>query len=422
MMHMNCLVRSHVLLLPPLRPGFLFLMWLCLLPVLCSGTAMAQEAYVYDYMPNKGVYVYDASSTGKITAIKGSPFKITGQMMGTNGKYVVSADSTNLYSYEVESNGAIGKKVSDINTQLYSGSECGTIALDVRAYSSAVAAVKYDHSGQNVYVLLYGAEGDGNGACDGMQTYGVSKSGVFTFKGVTEVNQESSMLFSGMLPTLTGNGKFGLGYQFNEENGDLCDGTTLNLFATESGGTLLYEDNLSSWGPTPQPGYTWLLQSLTDDATDHMAMAMNSTTDPDCEDSPTFGPSQLASYTVDSQGNLTTTNTYETMPSLPEGNNGAYLMKLDPSGKFLAVATGTGVAFFHFNGGAPITPFTGIIGVSGHITLMDWDNDGHLYAQNGNSGKLHVYAATAKSVKELSGSPTVIPYSFPYSSIMVRTK
>jgi hypothetical protein len=67
------------------------------------------------------------------------------------------------------------------------------------------------------------------------------------------------------------------------------------------------------------PGY---LTAITDDPTDHIALAMNSTTDPDCEDWPYFRPTQLASYTVDSQGNLTTTNTYETMPSLPAGNDG----------------------------------------------------------------------------------------------------
>jgi hypothetical protein len=31
-------------------------------------------------------------------------------------------------------------------------------------------------------------------------------------------------------------------------------------------------------------------------------------------------------------------------------------MKLDPTGKILAVATGTGIAFYHFNGADPITP------------------------------------------------------------------
>jgi hypothetical protein len=164
---------------------------------------------------------------------------------------------------------------------------------------------------------------------------------------------------------------------------------------------------------------------MTDDPTDHVAMAMYSSTDDDCEDDPSFGPPQLLSATVNSQGIMTTTNTYENMPTLA-GDGWPSSMVLDHTGKILAVATGTGVQFFHFNGAKPITSFTGVIGVSGYITHMSWDTDGHLYAQNGASGKMHVYDVTTKSAKELSGSPTLIPINTAYgsaiSSFVVRTK
>jgi hypothetical protein len=63
------------------------------------------------------------------------------------------------------------------------------------------------------------------------------------------------------------------------------------------------------------------------------------------------------------------------------------------------------VQFFHFNGAAPITKFTGIIGTSGGIASMAWDKYNHLYAWNGASGKLHVYTVTTTSVVEAAGSP-----------------
>lgn len=400
------------------------------LAVFCTGTAIAQEAYVYDFIPTEGVYAYDASSTGKLALIEGSPFKTAGTggtqndpagaMVGTNGSYFVTADSTTLYAYKVESNGAIGKLVSQIDTQKYSGSECG--AIDTNAAASGGVAAQFNHAGDDLYVHLYGAQGPYyEGACDGIQTYGVAKNGTLTFKGVTEVNQDSSFLFTALLPTMIGDGKFGYGYERNLENGDLCDGTTYNLFAAETGGTLSYVSNSYQLPPAPPSGFTWEPGPLTDDPTNHLAIAMGSTSDPDCEDYPiTFGPIQLGSYTVDSQGNLTTTNTYETMPSLPPGD-GTNLMKMDPNGKVLAVATGTGVEFFHFNGADPITPFTGVLGgTSGNITNMAWDEDGHLYAQNGKSGDLYIYVVGATTVKELS--PVSIPYSSPNSSIIVRTK
>jgi hypothetical protein len=40
------------------------------LTMLWSAAASAQEAYVYDTVA-KGTYAYDASSTGKLTLIKG---------------------------------------------------------------------------------------------------------------------------------------------------------------------------------------------------------------------------------------------------------------------------------------------------------------------------------------------------------------
>jgi hypothetical protein len=83
-------------------------------------------------------------------------------------------------------------------------------------------------------------------------------------------------------------------------------------------------------------------------------------------------------------------------------------MAMSPSGRILAVSVETGVQFFHFNAADPITAFTGIIGISGYISSMQWDSSNHLYAINGASGKLHVYTATATSVDEAPGSPYAI--------------
>lgn len=402
------------------------------LATLLTSVASGQEAYVYDSTPIGGIYAYDAASNGKLAPIKGSPFNVSGQeMIGTNGSYIVTADIANLYAYKVESNGAVGQLVSRINPGKYDGSGCG-INPNPGQYPGGIA--EFDHTGENIFVHLAGAAGEAypKGACDAIQTIGISKSGILTFKGDTELNQNSSLLFTADLPTLTGNGKVGYGFEYNEENGDLCDGTTLNVFSVESSGVLDYNPNINVFppaAPAPPSGYTWLLEAKTDDPTDHIALAMYTTDDTDCEDYPVeFGPTKLVSYTTGSQGNLTTTNIYDDAPSLP-GENGTTLMKLDPSGKVLAVATGTGVAFYRFNGANPMTPITGIIGVSGQITLMNWDSDGHLYAQNEESGKLHVYEVTTSSAKELSGSPTVIPYSYfetnrhlPTSSFFVRTR
>lgn len=48
----------------------------CLIATLCAATASAQVAYVYVPTVN-GIYAFDASSAGKLTPIKGSPFAAT---------------------------------------------------------------------------------------------------------------------------------------------------------------------------------------------------------------------------------------------------------------------------------------------------------------------------------------------------------
>jgi outer membrane protein assembly factor BamB len=117
-------------------------------------------------------------------------------------------------------------------------------------------------------------------------------------------------------------------------------------------------------------------------------------------------PPQLASFTADSKGNLTTKNTAKEMPTI--AGSGINVMRMSPAGNLVAIATGTGVQIFHFNGSSPITKFTGVIGSSGYISALQWDKNNHLYAINGATGKLHVYTVTTTSAVEASGSPYAI--------------
>jgi hypothetical protein len=123
------------------------------------------------------------------------------------------------------------------------------------------------------------------------------------------------------------------------------------------------------------------------------------------------GPTQLATYTADSSGNLTTTSTFFNMPV----SSISYVsdIKMSPSGKLLAVAgsaglmAAAGLQVFHFNGANPITHYTGLI-VKEPVDQMFWDNDNHLYAISHSAGMLHVFTITPTSVSEAPGSPYTI--------------
>jgi hypothetical protein len=79
-------------------------------------------------------------------------------------------------------------------------------------------------------------------------------------------------------------------------------------------------------------------------------------------------------------------------------------MNMSPSGKLLAVG-GSGLKVYHFNGAAPITPYSGTL-TTAPIGWIHWDNANHLYALS--SGKLYVFTVTPTSITPASGSPYTV--------------
>jgi hypothetical protein len=211
-------------------------------------------------------------------------------------------------------------------------------------------------------------------------------------------------------PVVAGNDKFALNF---EQVADSCQ-LSINSFTRESSGTLELGAS-SEKDPLPEPNVWigYLPFAMTEDPTNHYAVALYPTQWGPCG---TLGSPQLGSYTGSPDG-IASTNTWQNMPTVPGGVNS---MEMSPSGKLLAISTGTGIQMFHFNGANPITEFTGIIGTSGSISMMRWDTDNHIYALN-TSGKLHVYTATTTSVKETAGSPYVIPDGIAATGVIVRS-
>jgi hypothetical protein len=117
------------------------------------------------------------------------------------------------------------------------------------------------------------------------------------------------------------------------------------------------------------------------------------------------GPTQLATYTADASGNLTTTSTWANMPA----TDVVYIfdLSMSHSGKLLAVGGDGGLHAFHFKGSSPIAHYTGLL-TTDQINQMFWDNNNHLYALSQSAGKLHVFTVTPTSAVEATGSPYTI--------------
>ena len=400
----------------------------CLASMTCTGMAFAQSpvAYVYvtqtDQLPNESfqtqpIYAYSVTSNGKVTPVEGSPFtQISGMMVGTTGSHFITdgygGDLTGgqlplnyLYSYEIASNGGIGKQVSEIDTQSYSGSNCSS------AFGEDFAdGAELDHTGKYIYVPY---------CSNAVQTYKIASSGDLTFQSATTYKDptiynlshpiyDNQDLMNLGFPKLTGNSAFAYAQTLVEEGPTHFPVSGFANFERKSDGSLEYLGTPSVTGPSlPENYFPYYTGLSTNDPSNHLAvmLGMLKFTAPDTIANEGCA---LASFTAGSKGQLTSTNTYDKMPLLPFCGQG---MLLSPNGKVLVVLPngGASLQFFHFNGSGSITPFTEIVGKSGYFGIMAWDSSSHLYALNGQSGRLHVYTVNSNDVVEAPGSPYDLP-------------
>jgi hypothetical protein len=367
----------------------------CLSVVLSAVTALAQVAPKYrgdrtQLAPSDVAYVYVAStpagsdtseivgyaadSSGALTPLPGSPFDGDVTSMAVNGKFLFGSNNNgvDIDAYTIESNGALTYATQ---TGVVQSENC-----------DAPGPIFLDHTGQSLYnVDIYGNDC----ANSTYQAFSVADdTGGLTFQDYAGASPEYNMVLR-----FIGNNQFAYGsscYDFNPaiygvqraSNGSL---TMLNI-------ALPY--------PTPPSGEGWCPVSSAADLTNHVVFAM--APEPGYGE---LGTYQLASYTADSTGNLTTTNTYANMPAVQVGT--VTDLNMAPSGELLAVAGTTGLEVFHFNGANPPTAYTGLL-TGDEVDQIFWDNDNHLYAIGQGAGELWVFTVTPTAYGPAAGSPYTV--------------
>ena len=381
-----------------------------------AAAAAAPVANVFVGTTN-GVYLYNAAPNGSLSLVPVAPRAVEGVSVGSNHNYFVSLDPTYLHSYAQTADGRIMSQAWFVNTPSQSGGECGT----------AKSAV-FDHAGQSIYVQLFSDQPAGNNqeACVAVQTYKIDWTGAIYFVGATEFATESQTGLNTASSTplrLSGNGSYA--YSASYDHG--CDLETYEL-KRESSGTMLFNTYEILTVPSTPPDWRWYPFVVTADPTNHMAAAMVGA-------SGSFGPcggvahlTQLASFTVASDGNLSSTNTPKNMPT-PQIN--PLILNMSPSGKFLAVGGSVsntassgakqtpGLQVFHFNGANPITSFSKLL-TAAPINQIRWDSNNHVYALSNSTKKLYAYTVTSSGVTAVPGSPYTIA-AVPNALVVVPT-
>ncbi|HEV2133348.1 MAG TPA: hypothetical protein VGR47_03720 [Terracidiphilus sp.] len=371
---------------------------LVLAPILAlAPQAIAQStAHVYVQVGGEAgaVYGYSASSTGQLSPISGSPYKLGTEIIGSNKSQFFTLGHTLLHSYAVGSDGAIQSQQSQIPVFDYSGSSCGN------PQTGAGGAV-LDHTGKYIYVMLE----NGSNSCAAYQSYIINSDGSFNFDGDTQLNWDTNGSDAG-LPSILGNETFAY-----SDYAYLDAGRTLIGFQRQSSGTLELmqfnetDPNTNGAGfpdtrfPDASPTGNYVVNQLNPDA------------------SP---PTYLVSYTVDSQGNLSTTNTLSNAPITSFTNPHT---TFSPSGNlFVAYADGgsefqcctSGIEIYNFNGANPLTLYKKLL-TGTPIDDVAWDSSNHLYAISYATSKLYVFTVTSTSVTQ----DTSISIGSPYKLVVV---
>lgn len=373
----------------------------------CSIAATAQSssqaasstgpvAYVY---VGKALHLaaYAVASNGKLTQLPGSPFpNIYLQHESVNKKYLFGGDDDGKHidTYAIASNGSV-KEVASIDATKYApdGSTCETAGPSQLDYTGSTL---YNFSSYNC-----------NGGDTYIQSFRIESDGGLQYLGRVTGAQTKTLTLSQL--RFAGTNKFAYQVGCNNQNSNSAPDPEIIGYKRESNGNLVLANTHFNL-PAPQNSDdTYCPYAvLAGDSSDHLALALQAV---DKTSSHVDGPIVLASYTVDSEGNLATKNTNLQMPAIDFLS--VHTMSIDPTGKFLAVGSSQGLQLFQFNGSAPVTLFTESIG--GNMFQFGWDQDHHLFALT--DQLLHVYTVTTGSIKEAPGSP----YSIGAFSLIVKS-
>jgi hypothetical protein len=343
------------------------------------GTSPIAFVYVSS-SPSNNTYqinAYAASSNGKLTEVPGSPFPSEVSGLTSSPKYLFGTNGVEIDSFSISGDGAVAE-VSSINAQKLNQYDCG-----------GPFDMFLDRTGSTLYDMDYIGNICANNP---YQSFSVdTASGELAYIGVSAA---ASPAFATSLSFLLNN-KYAYGSSCL-----FMTGPEIYGFERTADHSLTHLNINPAMPVAPSGDYYCPGGAAAPDMANHLAFVvepMNGSTQ-----QPTGGPEQIAVYTADGSGNLTTASTNKNMPATAVTD--VYTFAASPSGKYVAVGGTNGLQLFHFNGANPLTRFTALLPING-VTQLAWDNADHLYVISQTSGTLYVLTVTATKVSEAPGSP-----------------
>lgn len=340
-----------------------------------KGSGPVAFVYVAGANDNQNqIDVLAAAHDGSLTMVSDLPTDTGLKSITANSNFVFGTDDVYIYSFSIAPDG--GLMAADLfNARKLNGNNCGgpmSVFLDRTGTSLYDADFYGDQCANNTY-----------------QYFEFDRLGDLSYMGVSDASVDFDVPLS-----FTGNNRYAYGATA------LLMAPGIFGFERKDDGTLSVLP-INPPMPAEQNGQFYLPTFTSTDGANHMATSVQAF---DSDTWQPIGVPQLAIYSADKNGKLSTTSTYLNMP----GTMVDYVtdLKISPSGALMAVGGAKGLQVFQLNGANPMRAFTRLL-TRAAIDQVAWDNDNHLYAISSDLGKLFVFMESPASpgLRAAPGSP-----------------
>lgn len=325
-----------------------------------SGSGASNSAYVYVASAAASarsgqIFGFLAAADGSLTALTGSPYPAPGisSLAATDSNVFATVSGLDIQSYSIGPNGAIALAATTNAEQ-----------NDSPPTEGGPVSVFLDKDGQTVYTNeAYGFQGN-----SAYQAYSIQPAGRLSFLGMSTNDDPQDQHLS-----FTGNDQYAYGSD--------CHMFSPNIYGyVRNASGELTDLNTNANLPTPPSGIGYCPEGAAVAGNQpYLVIALQGSASPY-----EAGSWQLALYSIQGDGTLTTTSTPANMPTTAVGQ--IYDYRFDPTGNYLAVAGALGVQLYALRNGALAQ--VSFLALRQAITQVGWDAVGHLYAISGPAGVL----------------------------------